>query len=95
MTKAYHPQSPAPGSSFLPSLAPGALNHELPELADARNVIERFSVQCAENRERLYWRMIAEGQLPSQGWRMCERIDADLESGRLTHSCWPVPPEKF
>ena len=78
-----------------PSPHPGSPSHEAPEIAAAREIIERFAIQCAENRERLYWHMIAHGQLPSQGWRCGEKIETDLDTGRLTHRCWPAPPEKF
>lgn len=55
-------------------------------------IVERISVAAAKAREALYYRMIAAGQLPSQGWRIAERTTFDGKE--FKYECWPLPPTK-
>lgn len=45
---------------------------------------------AVRNIERLYWRMIADGKLPSRGWKIEERVEFNGDT--VTHRCWAVPP---
>lgn len=53
---------------------------------------ERIGLSAAKAREQLYYRMIAAGQLPSQGWRIAERTTFD--GTEFKYECWPLPPAK-
>ena len=55
-------------------------------------IVRRAGLAAAQTREALFWRMIADGQFPSQGWRIAERTTFD---GReFKYECWPLPPAK-
>lgn len=51
---------------------------------------ERISVATAKAREALYYRMIAAGQLTSEGWMIGERIW--FEGGEIKFEAFPIPP---
>ena len=55
-------------------------------------IVERISVAAAKAREALYCRMLAAGQLPSQGGRIAER--ATFDGKEFKYECWPLPPAK-
>lgn len=68
------------------------------ELANANHsmrdqIVKRFALQCVQARERLYWRMLADGKLLSQGWTIGERQRMD---GAVMHyECWPIAPNRI
>lgn len=51
---------------------------------------ERIGLSAAKAREQLYYRMLAAGQFPSQGWRIAERTTFD--GTEFKYECWPLPP---
>lgn len=51
---------------------------------------KRIGLSAAKAREQLYYRMLAAGQLPSQGWRIAERTTFD--GTEFKYECWPIPP---
>lgn len=62
----------------------------LAELGD--RIWRDFCAAADQAREKLYWRMIANGQLPSMGWKMGERVARD--GNRIRFDCWPIPPKE-
>lgn len=46
--------------------------------------------QAAQAKDRLYWQMIANGWLPSQGWKIRGRVITEGTSTR--YECWAVCP---
>lgn len=50
----------------------------------------RMVQQIHAAQKKLYWQMIAAGQLPSQGWTLGEELK--WEGPILRYRCWPVPP---
>lgn len=55
-----------------------------------QQLVEQFSRSVAATREQLYWRMIASGQLPSEGWRIAEKFTT--EGAVMHYECWPITP---
>lgn len=73
---------PQPGDPYDPDL--DAL-HDL-----TRDKAKEFGLVVARARDAFYWRMIAAGWLPSQGWRMGERIHHDARRMSVEH--YAIPP---
>lgn len=56
-----------------------------------RNKAAEFSLHVARARDAFYWKMIAAGWLPSQGWRVSERLVE--KDGRMTVEHTAIPPK--
>jgi hypothetical protein len=77
---------PDPGGKPLRALTPEEL-----ELAHGPSVAERAVDLVVAQREKLYWKMVSEGKLSSQGWRIAECLN--IEAGVITYACWPYRPD--
>ena len=53
-------------------------------------VAEALNFQATQAKETLYWQMISNDWLPSQGWKMRDRIVRDGDTVR--YECWAVCP---
>ena len=51
---------------------------------------EALNLQATQAKERLYWQMISNGWLPSQGWKIRDRVVR--EGNKIRYECWAVCP---
>lgn len=68
-------------------LFPGGWSAEDLRAAEGPDRVKMFADVVVRKRDQLYWRMIAEGKLPSMGWVIVERLEVDGRS--MSYSCWP------
>jgi hypothetical protein len=58
--------------------------------AQPQSPAERAAQLITRERERMYWKMVSAGQLPSQGWRIGERLT--MGPTEIRYECWPIRP---